>query len=492
MTYKQRYEGKRWEILFSAENTMERHALAQVQATLQRHLPYVIALRSAEQGLPPEGVHVVAMGTLTCPLINDLLRRYSLKIPDGKEAYTLASVGALEPGEDRLIVLAGSDSRGLLYGAADMGVELANRITGEKPQERREQLDGLRGFARTERPLIANRGIWTWGYVIYDYRRFIDNLARLRMNMLTIWNDCPPVNARDVIDYAHSRGVRVLLGFHWGWGLEGMNICQAADRARIKELVLQEYRANYRGLGMDGIYFQTLTEHHATSSDGLTTAKAACLLINDTARELLADEPDLYIQFGLHATSILDNYTDLADLDERVVIVWEDAGVIPFAYDAVTDPADATPAPPPTIPTPKDTIDYARRIAAFRPGCEFAMVPKGWMYLRWQDEFEHHGQFILGQRDPAFITERLAQRQRRWDQVNALWMRNYPLAAEFYRAILNDKPSRTTVTGLVEDGMLEEAIQPSVALFAEMIWNPCQALPELLQRALSPYYKLWT
>jgi hypothetical protein len=37
--------------------------------------------------------------------------------------------------------------------------------------------------------------------------------------------------------------------------------------------------------------------------------------------------PDLDIQFGLHATSILDNYTCLEELDSRITITWEDAGV---------------------------------------------------------------------------------------------------------------------------------------------------------------------
>ena len=42
------------------------------------------------------------------------------------------------------------------------------------------------------------------------------------------------------------------------------------------------------------------------------------------------------IEWGLHASSILDNYKDLESLDPPIVIVWEDAGVIPYSYDPTT------------------------------------------------------------------------------------------------------------------------------------------------------------
>ncbi len=46
-----------------------------------------------------------------------------------------------------------------------------------------------------------------------------------------------------------------------------------------------------------------------------------------------------------------------------------------------------------------------------------------------------------------------------------------------------------SVIALVEDGLLEEAIQPSVSLFAETVWDPATRLIEIWSRAGSPYYK---
>jgi hypothetical protein len=114
------------------------------------------------------------------------------------------------------------------------------------------------------------------------------------------------------------------------------------------------------------------------------------------------------------------------------------------------------------------------------------MVPKGWMNLRCGSEFENHGPFICGERDPRYIRDRLRARQGEWDWMNQFWYRHYPLAARFYREILACNPSDMLVTGLVEDGLVEEQVQPSVALFAETLWNPHRPDTDLLARAMRP------
>ncbi len=39
----------------------------------------------------------------------------------------------------------------------------------------------------------------------------------MRFNGVILWNNQPPVNARDVVECAHSWGISVLWGFAWGW-----------------------------------------------------------------------------------------------------------------------------------------------------------------------------------------------------------------------------------------------------------------------------------
>ena len=43
-------------------------------------------------------------------------------------------------------------------------------------------------------PQVRRRGLWTWGYVIYDYRRYLANMARLKLHEIVIWNDYAPLN----------------------------------------------------------------------------------------------------------------------------------------------------------------------------------------------------------------------------------------------------------------------------------------------------------
>lgn len=108
------------------------------------------------------------------------------------------------------------------------------------------------------------------------------------------------------------------------------------------------------------------------------------------------------------------------------------------------------------------------------------------MCLRWDDEFAKHGPFLLGERAPAFLRERLAARQPEWESRNLQWFRHFPLAARFYREVAAVNP-HVIATGLVEDGLLDARIQPSVALFGETIWNPHRSDADLLAAAMRPY-----
>ncbi len=486
--YVPRYQGIRWRIIYGSYEGVEKFALDELQAIIQKYFSYVIQVHPAEGYEWSSEVNHVLVGTAANhPRIRDLAERGLIKLPDRPQGYSLAGFNSPWEGGKRIIVIAGSDPEGVLYGVQDFNTRVLKTINTDEPariMELGEAFNEIGDFAIREHPLIENRGIWTWGYVIYDYQRFIDHMARLKMNMLTIWNDCPPLNCREVIEYAHSRGVKVILGFHWGWGIEGLDPADVRTRQKIKEEVVRKYHNEYAPLGMDGIYFQSFTERKDTRVGDQSIAKLVCDWVNDIAEGVFQVAPDLYLQFGLHATSIVDNYPDLKGLDPRIVIVWEDAGVIPYFYDPVPKYNFELPhAQPIQLNSVPATIDYSKKLVNFRGKKEFGMVPKGWITLRWPSEFEHHGPFILGRRDPGFIRKRLNERKSRWEKINALWLENFPLAADFYRQILDCNPVKMTATGLVEDGLFEEEIQLSVAIFAETLWNPRKNDREILSLA---------
>ncbi len=467
--YKPRYVGPRWQVCFGTYRGIDEFALNELQKMVQRFLPYVMEVRAAD--VPPDrDAHVILLGTAAGnPRIAELAKSGVLSIPEQAEGYTCACFPSPWNKHRKCVVIAGADPSGTLYGVMHFNKRLAGQIPSD-PTGVRQVLDQLNEFNEQEWPSVENRGIWSWGYVVYDYRRFIDNLARLRMNRLLLWNDVPPLNCRAVIDYAHARGVKVVLGFPWGWGIQGLHPNNPQDRQMIKDDVLCRVDEMQESFGMDAIYFQTFTETTKKEVGGKPLAALARDWVNDIAGAILDRYPGLRIEWGLHATSILENHKYLESLDPGVVIVWEDAGVIPYAYDPVTHSnAESVPA---TLNNPKATVDYSRKLAAFRANREFAMVAKGWTTLSWHTEFEHHGPFILGEGSPDFIRDRLQTRQQRWGEVNRLWLANYPEALRFYRAMLATSLSRMTVLGLIEDGLFEEKIQISAALFAETIWNP--------------------
>jgi len=481
--FNRRYEGIRWRLVFGRYDTVQQFAVDELQRMTQTHVPYVIEASPADVEIEGHEDHLLLCGTAEDNRwIRQLQEQGVLDIPSRPEGYAIACLDSPWSDGKRVIAVGGRDARGVLY-----GVEYFNTVkfgvdrVQDGPSTIRRLLDDMPDFRESDHPRIEDRGLWSWGYTIYDYRRYIDNMARLRMNMLTIWNDCPPINIADVIAYAHSRGVRVVMGFHWGWGMEGLDLADPSHVEYLKQHVLDTYENHYAGLDHDGIYFQTLTEHHDTAKGEVSTARIVCDMVNKVGAAMLERYPKLKIQFGLHATSILDHYTEFEDLDRRIAIVWEDAGVIPYTYEygvARSVELDSIEA----------TIEYSKKLAALRNKATFGLVPKGFSDLLWDTEFENHGPFILGERSRRFIRNRLGRRQAMWDMRCGFWMACYNEAIRFFREMLAVGSESITATALCEDGMFAEAIQPSIALFGHILWDPTMDARDLVRMAHSSYY----
>ena len=419
----------------------------------------------------------VIVGSFDSPLIADLCELGLITKSTQSESYSIY-VGKHPKSENELIVIAGADGKGVLYGCADF----INRYCGSELW-----MDGylwqtdrfdrpfdkpLRPYRANGSPAIARRAIWTWGHVIYDYRGFFDNMALLRLNEVVIWNDHVPFNARDVVDYAHSLGIKVIWGFAWGWSTKCEELALRFDRATldsIKQSVLETYERDYADVGGDGIYFQSFTEMSREEVDDKSVAELVTELVNETAGELLSRYPELHIQFGLHATSVKSRLDVIAKVDPRIYIVWEDCGAFPYAY-RTHETADS-----------EQMLALTETLIGLRGEDErFGAVLKGMLNLDWMD-FEHfEGEYILGERSREYRRERALAKDKIWKTVQGGWIRNAELVRRTVEIMAKNR--NAVVEALVEDAMLEEKIAFPVALFSELLWDPSADTGSLIEQ----------
>ncbi len=329
--------------------------------------------------------------------------------------------------------------------------------------------DDMPEFDQSYVPSIRTRGLWTWGYVIHDYRGYLDHMVTLKLNQLIIWNDTPPLNAREIIAYAHARGIQIIWGFAWGWDTN----CLAAnvqDLSALTRQIIETYERDYAPLGGDGIYFQSFTETSQEEIGGVLIADAVVRLVNQTADQLLSRYPDLKIQFGLHATSVRNRLSYIAQVDPRVDILWEDCGAFPYHYFAKK------------IDDLEETKAFTRQLQTLRAR-GFGAVLKGMICLDWNTFTHQPGPFVLGEASPAAIARRTEEKRPFWKYIQAYWLRNADVAMEIIRMYGPDD----TIASLVEDGMFEKHIWFPVALYAAMLWDNKADIKDLIAKtALIP------
>lgn len=363
---------------------------------------------------------------------------------------------------DGSAIIEGSDDAGVLYGCMDFYNKYLVHL--EFPHDpvvfRVNPLDrALPDFEYSSYPSIKSRGIWTWGHVIYDYRSFIDNMVKLKMNTIIIWNDFAPINAREMIDYAHSLNIKLIWGYSWLWDTNcGEFSIENAENSI--DSIIEKYEKEYLPLGGDGIYFQSFTETGKDSVGGIVIAKAVTDLVNKASARLLEKYPDLELQFGLHAESVRNKLEYIKNVDPRVRIVWENCGSFPFGYI------------PKKLDNFDQTVDFVERISHLRGESDrFGVVTKGLVKLDWSC-FEHlDGQISLGSCSKYMANNRIERKNKIWRYIQAYWLTSAPKAHEMAKALRDFKDGDLVVTALVEDGMFEKNIMFPVALYSEMLWD---------------------
>ena len=374
---------------------------------------------------------------------------------------------------DNCVLIEGYDDMGVLYGCVDFYGKYV------VPNSRDSAWGSfiVNVFEREFKPCFIqsapaskNRGLWTWGHVIYDYRGYIDNMLKLKMNTLIIWNDFVPLNAEEIVDYAHSSGVKIIWGFPWLWDTD----CSKVDLDNLEELsdgILQYYEKNYAHLSGDGIYFQSFTELNTDNLGGRVIADVVTDFVNITANKIYQKYPDIELQFGLHATSVKNRLEFIKKVDERINIIWEDCGCFPFSYV------------PEVIGEIDETLDLVDRISVLRGDKEkYGVVIKGLTNLDWKC-FEHQtGPYILGAASKHFKEGRIERKKPMWRYVQAGWMAQAETVRKFINLMIDNTKGDLYLTALLEDSMFEDKLFYPVLLLGELMWDKETDLNEIIHR----------
>ena len=320
-------------------------------------------------------------------------------------------------------------------------------------------------------PSTDDRGLWTWSHVIYDYKKYIENLARLKLNRVTVWNDKTPINAAEFVEYAHSYGVKVIWGYSWGWSQSvDFDISSDEQMHEWGEKALETYEKQYAGTNADGIYFQMFTETANTVQNGVSIAEAAVKWTNYISGKILEKYPHLHIEFGLHAMSVSSQLETIAGTDQRVSIVWEDCGDIPYSYRAEANDGKG------------NTLKFTEKISSLREGNNCGAVMKSASWLNWGIFAPQTGPYIMGVSDEEEIREKMKVRTDAMRYQEYYWIKNGESALEIMRTFIKNAHGKAMMSQLVEDGLFERRVHLPVALFAEMCFNCDASFRDMLAR----------
>lgn len=481
---------KSWIIVYG-DYLQEKRAVELFSGLIKEKIDFPVEIISSKEVCQDklQQENLVIIGTKDSNvLINKLIADGKINKCEKEEEYFIFAGESAFNSQNMMMVISGFDTAGVTFGAVDMlNIYLADKsrdntynIVDEKFYEM-SFTEKTTSFSRQSAPAVKMRAIWTWAHCIYDYQKFFENMMMSKLNTVVMWTDYLPINAKEVVDSAHSYGIKVFWGFSWGWETDAKLVTEFNDetcRKNWAENIVKRYEEEFAPTNADGIYFQTFTERKDTEINGKKVALLATEWVNYISDRLWEKYPDLKIQFGLHAISVKEDIGYLKDVNKNMEIVWEDAGAFPFNYYPLTENFD-------------ETVKFAQEIAHLRGDDDkFGVVLKGMTTLNWLTFKHQTGQYVMGKETDEFLKKRLKVKEKSWKYFQAVWMEKFPYAKCLIDQLAKEKKSNLSVQMLVEDGMFECGIFFPVAILSEMMWDIEVSKEELIRRvALFPKVK---
>lgn len=402
---------------------------------------------------------------------NAIIRKYVKKEEIPQDGYVVRVINNPASEELKIAIIAGDTPVSVFYGAVDFvddyfaaaapihgGLPMANEIFNHPD---------LPEYENASAPKFKTRSIFTWGHPILNYRDYIENMARLKFNQLIIWNDFVPLNADEIVDYAHSFGIKIIWGYAWGWRKSCADPeylkTVMSDLEGLKKRVIDEYVEKYSKILGDGIYFQSFTELREDKIDGKVIAEQVTNFVNDTADAMLRINPDLHIQFGLHATSVKTKMKYIEKVDPRIEILWEDCGSFPYNYipSAVNGEHNSI--------SFDETLKYTTELIKLREVNPLGLVYKGMMTMDWTRFKNQTGPYVLGKESKEIVKHDADMMAPIWNGFQADWLKYGKYAHKMTNHILEETKDNVN---MCLAGTLSGDIRFPFAMTAQLFWDP--------------------
>ena len=279
---------RNWKIYYSCFEGPEKRAVELIYSELGKYIlrdkgVYSFHALACENGAINNNCNSVVLGVYN---ENTILQKYLAADEIPQNGYAVKIIDNPENTEYKLTLLCGYSAAEVLYAAVDFVddyLAAATPVFDAYIHLRNELFEHpLPDYYISTAPSFKTRSIFTWGHPISNYREYLSNMARLKLNQVIIWNDYLPLNADDIVECAHSYGIEVLWGFAWGWGFN-CSETDISDLQSLKEEILKEFNLKYKNVKGDGIYFQSFTELYSNTIGCISIAKAVTELVNITA-----------------------------------------------------------------------------------------------------------------------------------------------------------------------------------------------------------------
>lgn len=466
-----------WKIIYSNYAGPEKKAIELISKEMSSQIlrddgVYSIHVLSCEpvgHAVPDRNAVVIGLPEQN-PIIDHFIQQS--EIPDN--GYVVKVMDWPEQPSQKLVLITAKEPIGLFYGAVDFvddyfslavpkhgAVYLTNEVFEHD----------LPDYYHASAPCVQRRSVFTWGHPINDYRQYIENMARLRLNQLIIWNDHAPLNAKDIVDYAHEFGIQVIWGYAWGWSRKCDTIDLSATALNnLANEIVKTFETQYRDTGCDGIYFQSFTELGQDRIRSQLIAETVTTFVNRVSARLLKRYPSLFIQFGLHATSVRSHLDFISQVDPRVEIIWEDCGAFPYAYYPESQDQGAW----------NETRQFTDQILNLRPEGSTGMLYKGFLTLDWVgNRFEHQsGPFVLGMASQHTIQHDLQLLRPVWRRLQADWLPHGHRVLDLTRQICESGKGPITL-GMA--GQFAGGIWLPEAICAQILWDCNRSYQETVE-----------